>query len=372
MPPVDPTNTDSELFPDLLPEEPSSPPRKPRTRKPKSSQHPSESPAPEPPEPAPTLAPDPFWAKVDALWAKHGMPLRPKVIMRTDPKTGKTVFTNTDLVPELAPRQEGAQWAASPSSGESVTQPPEKSTAKIPNCDASSAFCGTSKTPSTPAVSGDDNDLHTKRPQNASSTEPSTANSSFCSTFPDFCDASKTPLKSVFTGLENSFSASWPHEAHSDDFVTAKKATCDANPSFCGTPETPTTPVFSGLTSDSSAVRPHEAVSQPIPSNRDAMEPQVGDPPEVRLKKLALKIFQNGGSYKTVAGNLGISRDKARTWKRLWEIGRFEDNIRGIRFSGDYSDEIKAKVRERLRAGATPGELEKEFKIPRQTIRKWQ
>ena len=102
------------------------------------------------------------------------------------------------------------------------------------------------------------------------------------------------------------------------------------------------------------------------------MDIQDDDPPEVRLKKRALKIFQNGGSYKTVAGNLGISRDKARTWKRLWEIGRFEDNIRGIRFSGDYSDEIKAKVRKRLRAGATPGELEKEFKIPRQTIRKWQ
>ena len=60
------------------------------------------------------------------------------------------------------------------------------------------------------------------------------------------------------------------------------------------------------------------------------------------LKKLALKIFQNGGSYKTVAGNLGISRDKARTWKRLWQIGRFEDNIRGIRFPGDYSDEVKS------------------------------
>lgn len=48
-----------------------------------------------------------------------------------------------------------------------------------------------------------------------------------------------------------------------------------------------------------------------------------------------------------------------------------EDNIRGIRFSGDYAEEIKAKVRERLQRGATPGELEKEFKIPRQTIRKW-
>ena len=90
-----------------------------------------------------------------------------------------------------------------------------------------------------------------------------------------------------------------------------------------------------------------------------------------RNKKLALKIFQNGGSYKTVAGNLGISRDKARTWKRLWQIGRFEDNIQGIRSSGDYPKEIKAKVRERLQRGATPGELEKEFKIPRQTIRQW-
>ena len=90
-----------------------------------------------------------------------------------------------------------------------------------------------------------------------------------------------------------------------------------------------------------------------------------------RNKKLALKIFQNGGSYKTVAGNLEISRDKARTWKRLWQIGRFEDNIQGIRSSGDYPKEIKAKVRERLQRGATPGELEKEFKIPRQTIRQY-
>lgn len=279
MSPTDPTNTDSDLFADLLPEESQDAPRKPRRRKSQSSKPPAKPPATETPAPSSALAPDPFWAKVEALWAQRGIHLRPKVIMRTDPKTGKTVFTNTDLVPELAPRQEGAQWAASPSSGESVTQPAEKSTAKIPNCDASSAFCGTSKTPSTPAVSGDDNDLHTKRP--------------------------------------------------------------------------------------------HEAVSQPTSSGYDAMQLQDGDPPDVRLKKLALKIFQNGGSYKTVAGNLGISRDKARTWKRLWQIGRFEDNIRGIRFSGDYPEEIKAKVRERLQAGATPGELEKEFKIPRQTIRQW-
>lgn len=371
MSPTDPTNTDSDLFADLLPEEPSAAPQKPRRRKSQSSKPPAKSPATGTSAPSSVLAPDPFWAKVEALWAQRGIQLRPKVIMRTDPKTGKTVFTNTELVPELAPRQEGTQWAASPSSGQCVTQPAEKCTAKIPNCDASSAFCGTSKTPSTPAVSGDDNDLHTKRPQNASSTEPSTANSSFCSTFSDFCDASKTPLKPVFTGLENSFSASRPHEAHSKEFVTAKMATCDANPSFYGTPETPTTLVFSGHTADSSAVRPHEAVSQPIPSDRDAMKLQNGDPPEVRLKKLALKIFQNGGSYKTAAGNLGISRDKARTWKRLWQIGRFEDNIRGIRSSGDYPAEIKAKVRERLQRGATPGELEKEFKIPRQTIRQW-
>ena len=426
---ADPTNTGNELFPNLLPEEPSSPPRKPRTRKPKSSQHPSESPAPEPPEPAPTLAPDPFWAKVDALWAKHGMPLRPKVIMRTDPKTGKTVFTNTDLVPELAPRQEGAQWAASPSSGESVTQPPEKSTAKIPNCDASSVFCGTSKTPSTPAVSGDDNDLHTKRPHEAHSNEFVTAkkaicdaNRVFCGTDPVptkpiaasdnqafgthrlpsavlepnvtqppekstakipncdassvFCGTSKTPSTPAVSGDDNDLHTKRPHEAHSDDFVTAKKATYDANPSFCGTPELPQTPAFSGDDADSYAARPHTPSSPEEPAaksaNGSAMEIQDNDPPEIRLKKRALKIFQNGGSYKTVAGNLGISRDKARTWKRLWEIGRFEDNIRGIRFSGDYSDEIKAKVRERLRAGATPGELEKEFKIPRQTIRKWQ
>ena len=144
---------------------------------------------------------------------------------------------------------------------------------------------------------------------------------------------------------------------------------------FCDTPELPQAPVFSDDDADSYEARPHYISSPEETSaqsgNGCAMKVRDDDPPEVRLQELALKIFQNGGSYKTDAGNLGISRDKARTWKRLWQIGRFEDNIRGIRFSGDYSDEIKAKVRERLQAGATSGELEKEFKIPRQTIRKW-
>ena len=423
--PADPTNTDSDLFADLLPEETPAAPRKPRRRKPKSPKPPAEPSASESPALSSVLAPDPFWAKVEALWAERGIQLRPKVIMRTDPKTGKTVFTNTELVPELAPQQEEAHWAASPSSGQSVTQPPGGSTAKTPSCGTSPAFCGTSKTPSTPAVSSDRSGLHTVRPQSVSSAEPGTANSSFCDTSSGFCDTSKTPLKPVFTGFDGVFPASRPRKAHSNEFVTAKKAVCDSNPTFCdadtapakpittsnarasgshwatsavskssvtqppgestaktqncdaiptfcGTLETPMTPAFSELTSDSSTVRPHDAVSQTTSSGCDAMELQDDDPPEVRLKKRALKIFQNGGSYKTVAGNLGITRDKARTWKRLWQIGRFEDNIRGIRFSGDYPEEIKEQVRERLRAGATPGELEKEFRIPRQTLRKWQ
>ena len=422
--PADPTNTDSDLFADLLPEETPAAPRKPRRRKPKSPKPPAEPSASESPALSSVLAPDPFWAKVEALWAERGIQLRPKVIMRTDPKTGKTVFTNTELVPELAPQQEEAHWAASPSSGQSVTQPPGGSTAKTPSCGTSPAFCGTSKTPSTPAVSSDRSGSHTVRPQSVSSAEPSTANPSFCDTSSDFCDASKTPLNPVFTGFGEDSPTSRPHKAHSNEFVTAKKAVCDANPTFydadaapakpinasnvkasdnhrptsavsessvtqppgestaktsncgpssvfCDTLETPTTSVVSGLVADSNTARPHDTVSQTTSSGRDAMELQNDDPPEVRLKKLALKIFQNGGSYKTVAGNLGISRDKARTWKRLWQIGRFEDNIRGIRFSGDYPEEIKAKVRERLQAGATPGELEKEFQIPRQTIRKW-
>lgn len=383
MPPVDPTNTDSELFPDLLPEEPPSPPRKPRTRKPKAPQHPSESPAPETPAPAPTLAPDPFWAKVDALWAKHGMPLRPKVIMRTDPQTGKTVFTNTDLVPELAPQQEEANWATPASSVPSVTQPPEESTAKTPICDTSASSCGTTKTPPTPVFSDDQPVLTSSRPHKALSvqgvTQPpdhSSAKPANCGTSSLFCGTPELQRTPVFSGDDAGSCEARPHKADFLETTTAKDTVCGAIPDFCGTTETPATETTASSDGPSTSVRPHDTFSPEElaakSANGSAMEIRDDDPPEVRLKKRALKIFQNGGSYKTVAGNLGISRDKARTWKRLWEIGRFEDNIRGIRFSGDYSDEIKAKVRERLRAGATPGELEKEFKIPRQTIRKWQ
>ena len=240
--------------------------------------------------PSPISRPGFSWEKIDALWAQHGVPVHPKVVMRTDPKTGKTVFTNTELVPELAPQPEETHWATSASSVPSVTQPP------------------------------------------GSATQP-------------------------------------------PDHSSTKSANCGTSSLFCDTPELPQAPVFSGDDADSCEARPHYISSPEETSaqsgNGCALEVRDDDPPERRLKKLALKIFQNGGSYKTVAGNLGISRDKARTWKRLWQIGRFEDNIRGIRFSGDYAEEIKAKVRERLQRGATPGELEKEFKIPRQTIRKW-
>lgn len=240
--------------------------------------------------PSPISRPGFSWEKIDALWAQHGVPFRPKVIMRKDPKTGKTVFTNTELVPELAPQQEETHWAAPTSSVPSVTQPPGNVT-------------------------------------------------------------------------------------HPPEKSDAKGSTDEASSSFCEVPKSQPAPVFSGSQADFATSRPHSPSSSEgltdEPEIANAMAVRSNDPPEVRLKKLALKIFQNGGSYKTVSGNLGISRDKARTWKRLWQIGRFEDNIRGIRFSGDYSAEIKAKVRERFRAGATAGELEKEFKIPRQTIRKW-
>ena len=278
--------------------------------------------------PSPISRPGFSWEKIDALWAQHGVPFRPKVIMRKDPKTGKTVFTNTELVPELAPQQEETHWAAPTSSVPSVTQPPgnvthppEKSDAKGSTDEASSSFCEVPKSQPAP----------------------------------------------VFSGSQADFATSRPHTALSVEVVES--------PVSCINTEPPATPTTTGFDKPSTSVRPHSPSSSEgltdEPEIANAMAVRSNDPPEVRLKKLALKIFQNGGSYKTVSGNLGISRDKARTWKRLWQIGRFEDNIRGIRFSGDYSAEIKAKVRERFRAGATAGELEKEFKIPRQTIRKW-
>lgn len=278
--------------------------------------------------PSPISRPGFSWEKIDALWAQHGVPVHPKVVMRTDPKTGKTVFTNTELVPGLEPQQEETHWAVSASSVPSVTQPPgnvthppEKSDAKGSTDEASSSFSNVPKAQPAP----------------------------------------------VFSGSQADFATSRPHTALSVEVVES--------PVSCISTEPPATPTTTGFDKPSTSVRPHSPSSSEgladEPEIANAMAVRSNDPPEVRLKKLALKIFQNGGSYKTVAGNLGISRDKARTWKRLWQIGRFEDNIRGIRFSGDYAEEIKAKVRERLQRGATPGELEKEFKIPRQTIRKW-
>ena len=278
--------------------------------------------------PSPISRPGFSWEKIDALWAQHGVPVRPKVVMRTDPKTGKTVFTNTELVPELASHAEETHWATPASSEPSVTQTPGSVTHSPEETDA---------TRSTGEVSS------------------------------SFCEVPKSQPASVFSGSQPDLTPSRPHEG-----IPAETIESPAVSDHSGTPASS---MIAGNDETAGQVRPHKtSIPEEVTVDSDinnAMAVRSDDPPEIRLKKLALKIFQNGGSYKTVAGNLGISRDKARTWKRLWQIGRFEDNIRGIRFSGDYSDEIKAKVRERLRAGATAGELEKEFKIPRQTIRKW-
>ena len=278
--------------------------------------------------PSPISRPGFSWEKIDALWAQHGVPVHPKVVMRTDPKTGKTVFTNTELVPELASHSEETHWATPASSEPSVTQTPGSVTHSPEETDA---------TRSTGEVSS------------------------------SFCEVPKSQPASVFSGSQPDSTPSRPHE-----WIPAETI---ESPSVFDHSGMPANPMIAGNDESSGQVRPHKTfIPEEVTVDSDinnAMAVWSDDPPEIRLKKLALKIFQNGGSYKTVAGNLGISRDKARTWKRLWQIGRFEDNIRGIRFSGDYSTEIKAKVRERFRAGATAGELEKEFKIPRQTIRKW-
>lgn len=90
------------------------------------------------------------------------------------------------------------------------------------------------------------------------------------------------------------------------------------------------------------------------------------------LKQRLLRIYQNGASYKTAAANLGISRDRAKYWKHQFLIGRLQEEIEsGAPVRRRYTREQKEACLARLAEGATIGELEKEFKIPRLTIRRW-
>lgn len=90
------------------------------------------------------------------------------------------------------------------------------------------------------------------------------------------------------------------------------------------------------------------------------------------LKQRLLRIYQNGASYKTAAANLGISRDRAKYWKHQFLIGRLQEEIEsGAPVRRRYTKEQKEVCLARLAEGATIGELEKEFQIPRLTIRRW-
>lgn len=90
------------------------------------------------------------------------------------------------------------------------------------------------------------------------------------------------------------------------------------------------------------------------------------------LKQRLLRIYQNGASYKTAAANLGISRDRAKYWKHQFLIGRLQEEIEsGAPVRRRYTREQKEACLARLAEGATIGELEKEFQIPRLTIRRW-
>ena len=93
---------------------------------------------------------------------------------------------------------------------------------------------------------------------------------------------------------------------------------------------------------------------------------------DLALKQRLLRIYQNGASYKTAAANLGISRDRAKYWKHQFLIGRLQEEIEsGAPVRRRYTKEQKAVCLARLAEGATIGELEKEFQIPRLTIRRW-
>ena len=102
-----------------------------------------------------------------------------------------------------------------------------------------------------------------------------------------------------------------------------------------------------------------------------AAEQKINDE-DLALKKRLLRIYQNGASYKTAAANLGISRDRAKYWKHQFLIGRLQEEIEsGAPVRRRYTKEQKAVCLARLAEGATIGELEKEFQIPRLTIRRW-
>lgn len=93
---------------------------------------------------------------------------------------------------------------------------------------------------------------------------------------------------------------------------------------------------------------------------------------DLALKQRLLRIYQNGASYKTAAANLGISRDRAKYWKHQFLIGRLQEEIEsGAPVRRRYTKEQKEACLARLAEGATIGELEKEFQIPRLTIRRW-
>lgn len=102
-----------------------------------------------------------------------------------------------------------------------------------------------------------------------------------------------------------------------------------------------------------------------------AVERKINDE-DLALKKRLLRIYQNGASYKTAAANLGISRDRAKYWKHQFIIGRLQEEIEsGAPVRRRYTKEQKEVCLARLAEGATIGELEKEFQIPRLTIRRW-
>lgn len=102
-----------------------------------------------------------------------------------------------------------------------------------------------------------------------------------------------------------------------------------------------------------------------------ASEQKINDE-DLALKKRLLRIYQNGASYKTAAANLGISRDRAKYWKHQFLIGRLQEEIEsGAPVRRRYTKEQKEVCLARLAEGATIGELEKEFQIPRLTIRRW-
>lgn len=116
-----------------------------------------------------------------------------------------------------------------------------------------------------------------------------------------------------------------------------------------------------------SAAQPTRRMNEPNPSRAEERRVQI-DPKRVYQRRVALGMFEQGLSFRSVAEHLGLSVWTVRDWHREWKKEKFNVVPTTVRA---YREEFRVRVLAEVKDPAMILAVAKRWDLPYATLKIW-